>query len=145
MKSEEKPPEPLFLEFRISDVLDSNKRTPRAEPWISRYCTAISEKRYGDAIFARYHMDGRAKDGIYTDTRDDSCETYQISVFDLIMKDAREFARDCPDLYQKALKLYSTTSPNDAHLDIIERLNQINVGFGSVIDRILSWVRWDWH
>lgn len=132
MKSEEKPPEPLFLEFSISNVLDSNRRIPRAEPWASQYCTAISEERYGDAIYARYHFDGRAKDGIYTDVRDDSCETYQISVFDLIMKDAKEFARDCPDLYQMALKLYSTTSPNDAHLDIIEGLNRTNVGFRPV-------------
>ncbi|CAK38088.1 hypothetical protein An03g01150 [Aspergillus niger] len=31
---------------------------------------AISGKRYGDAIWARYHIDGRATGGIYSDLRD---------------------------------------------------------------------------
>lgn len=40
MKPEEPVPESLFLDF------------------------CISETRYGDAIFARYHMDGRAQNGL---------------------------------------------------------------------------------
>lgn len=127
MKPEEPLLEPLFLEFRISDVLDSSKRIPRAEPWASQYCISISEMRYGDAISARYHMDGCAQNGIYTRTRDDSCKSYQTLVYDMIMADAQEYAQECPDLYRDALIFYSNTSPNDTHRDIIEGLNRITV------------------
>jgi hypothetical protein len=64
-------PEQLFLDLRVSDVLDKTIRLPRVEPFVSQYCIAIQEKRYGDAIYARYHIDGQTKDGIYTDLRDD--------------------------------------------------------------------------
>jgi hypothetical protein len=77
-------PEQLFLDFRVSDVLDKSVRLPRVEPWASQYCATISEMRYGDAIYARYHMDGRAIDGVYTDlreTKDGSCEWYNITVY----------------------------------------------------------------
>ncbi|KAJ5930687.1 hypothetical protein N7466_006180 [Penicillium verhagenii] len=129
MIPEENPlPEQLFLDFRISDVLDSTKRIPRTEPYASQYCTAISEHRYGDAIFARYHMDGRAENGICTNTRDGCCETYQIPVFDLIMEDARGYARECPGLYRNALRLFNSTSLDDGRRDIIEGLNRVSVG-----------------
>ncbi|KAJ5364071.1 uncharacterized protein N7496_009784 [Penicillium cataractarum] len=121
-------PEHLFLDFRISDVVDKTIRIPRAEPWASHYCTAISEKRYGDAIFARYHMDGQIKDGIRTDLRDDgngSIISHETTVFDLIMEDALGYAEGCPDLYRDALLFYTETSPNDTRRDIIDGLLKI--------------------
>lgn len=121
-------PEQLFLDFRVSDVLDKTIRIPRAEPWASHYCTAISEKRYGDAIYARYQMDGQSKDGIHRDLRDDgngSIISHKTTVFDLIMEDAREYAEGCPDLYRDALRFYCETSPNDTRRDIIDGLLKI--------------------
>ncbi|KAF3385056.1 hypothetical protein F1880_002397 [Penicillium rolfsii] len=107
-------PEQLFLDLPVADVLNKTARIRMVEPWASRYCKAISEKRYGDAIYARYHIDGRAKDGIYTDL--------QTSVYDMIMEDAREYAQGSPELYRDALLFYSKSSPNDNRRDIIEGL-----------------------
>jgi hypothetical protein len=119
-------PEQLFLDLHVSDVLAI--RLPRVEPFESQYCTAITEERYGDAIYARYHIDGQAKDGIYTDLRDnggDSFILHETSVFDMIMEDARSYAEGYPDLYRDALLFYSSTSPNDTRRDIIEGLFKI--------------------
>lgn len=137
-------PEQLFLDYRVADVLDKNVRLPRVEPWASQYCAAISEKRYGDAIWARYHMDGRAIDGVYTDLRqneDGSCERYNIAVYDMIMEDARSYASECADLYQEALLFYNNTSPNDGRRDIIEGLAQVGVGSNFVCLPILHLVQ----
>ncbi|KAJ5786402.1 uncharacterized protein N7503_011614 [Penicillium pulvis] len=119
-------PEQLFLDFRVSDVLDKTIRLPRVEPWASQYCTAISEKRYGDAIYARYHMDGQSKDGVHIDLC--GCgkgKPHKTLVFDIIMEDARDYAQGSPDLYRDALLFYSTTSPNDNRRDIIQELFKI--------------------
>ncbi|KAJ5554596.1 hypothetical protein N7513_004555 [Penicillium frequentans] len=89
---------------------------------------AISEKRYGDAIYARYHMDGRAKDGVHTDLRDcgeGPFQWHKTSVYEVIMEEARSHAQGCPDLYRDALLFYSSTSPKDTRRDIIEELFQI--------------------
>ncbi|PYH77033.1 hypothetical protein BO82DRAFT_358568 [Aspergillus uvarum CBS 121591] len=121
-------PEQLFLDIPVADVLNKTARTRLVEPWASRYCTAISEKRYGDAIYARYHIDGRAKDGIYTDLRDKGdgpFEIHETSVYDMILEDARELAQTCPDLYSDALLFYRESIPNDSRRDIIEGLFKI--------------------
>lgn len=121
-------PEQCFLDLRVSDVLDKTIRLPRVEPFASQYCTVIAEKCYGDAIWARYHIDGQAKDGIYIDLRDDggaSFVLHEISVYDMIMEDARGYAEGYPDLYHDALLFYSGTSSNDTRRVIIERLFKI--------------------
>ncbi|KAJ5273865.1 hypothetical protein N7478_008990 [Penicillium angulare] len=120
-------PEQLFLDLRVAEVINKTARIRLVEPWASRYCIAISEKRYGDAIYARYQIDGTAKDGIYTSLRDngDGIESHEISVYDSIMEDAREAAEGCPDLYRDALLFYSKSSPNDNRRDIIEGLFDI--------------------
>lgn len=121
-------PEQLFLDLPVADVINKTARIRMVEPWASRYCIAISEKRYGDAIYARYHIDGRAKDGIYTDLRDNSDGPYTLhetSVYDMIMEDAREYAQGSPELYRDALLFYSKSSPNDNRRDIIEGLSKL--------------------
>ncbi|KAJ5100993.1 hypothetical protein N7456_007045 [Penicillium angulare] len=121
-------PEQLFLDLPVADVMNRTARIRMVEPWASRYCKAISEKRYGDAIYARYHIDGRAKDGIYTDLRDNGdgpFELHETSVYDMIMEDAREYAEGCLEHYRNALLFYSKTSPNDSRQDIIEGLLRI--------------------
>lgn len=118
-------PEQLFLDLPVADVMNKTARIRMVEPWASRYCIAISEKRYGDAIYARYHIDGRAKDGIYTDLRDNGDRPYvlhETSVYDMIMEDAQGYAQGSPELYRDALLFYSKASLNDNRRDIIEGL-----------------------
>ncbi|GKZ33190.1 hypothetical protein AbraIFM66950_002979 [Aspergillus brasiliensis] len=121
-------PEQLFLDIPIADIINKTGRIRLVEPWATRYCTAITEKRYGDAIYARYHIDGRAKDGVYTDLRDNGdgpFEVHESSVFDMIMEDAREVARGSPELYSEALRFYRESSLDDGRWDIIEGLLKI--------------------
>ncbi|OJJ68413.1 hypothetical protein ASPBRDRAFT_46607 [Aspergillus brasiliensis CBS 101740] len=121
-------PEQLFLDIPIADIINKTARIRLVEPWATRYCTAITEKRYGDAIYARYHIDGRAKDGIYTDLRDNGdgrFEVHETSVFDMIMEDAREVAQGSPELYIEALRFYRESSLDDGRRDIIEGLFKI--------------------
>ncbi|GKZ17472.1 hypothetical protein AbraIFM66951_004774 [Aspergillus brasiliensis] len=121
-------PEQLFLDIPIADIINKTARIRLVEPWATRYCTAISEKRYGDAIYARYHIDGRAKDGIYTDLRDNGdgpFEVHETSVYDMIMEDARELAQGSPELYSEALRFYRDSSLDDGRRDIIEGLIKI--------------------
>jgi hypothetical protein len=118
-------PEQLFLDLPVTEVINKTARIRMIEPWASRYCTAISDKRYGDAIYARYHIDGRAKDGIYTDLRDNGDGPYALhetSVYEMIMEDARGYAQDSPEIYRDALLFYGKSSPNDNRRDIIEGL-----------------------
>ncbi|KAJ5715223.1 uncharacterized protein N7483_012404 [Penicillium malachiteum] len=132
-RSSEPLPEPLFLDYRVSDLLDMTIRMPRFEPWTSQYCTAITEKRYGDALWARYHMSPDAKDGVITDMRDlgnDKFEAHETPVYDEIMMDAKGYAEGNPDTYRKALVFYSSTSPSDSHQDIIKGLFGVGAEVG---------------
>lgn len=118
-------PEQLFLDLPVADVINKTARIRMVEPWASRYCVAISEKRYGDAIYARYHIDGIAKDGIYGDLRDNGdgkCILHETSVYDMIMEDARGYRECAPELYRDAMLFYSKSSPKDSRRDIIEGL-----------------------
>ncbi|KAJ5638669.1 hypothetical protein N7528_001059 [Penicillium herquei] len=132
-RSSEPLPEHLFLDYRVSDLLDMTKRMPRVEPWTSLYCVAITEKRYGDALWARYHMNPGAKDGVITDTHgmgNCGCEGRVTLVYDEIMMDAKGYAEGSPDHYRKALLLYSSTSPSDSHQEIIKGLFEVGLEFG---------------
>ncbi|RSL74961.1 hypothetical protein CEP52_017885, partial [Fusarium oligoseptatum] len=56
--------EPLFLEFSIQEVLTNNSWIPVVEPWASQYVSAVRDGRYGDAVWARYHIAGDVHNGI---------------------------------------------------------------------------------
>ncbi|KAJ5108679.1 hypothetical protein N7456_005354 [Penicillium angulare] len=129
-------PEQLFLDLRVAEVINRTTRIRMVEPWASRYCIAISETRYGDAIYARYHIDGKAKNGICTDLRatGDTFESYEINVYDMIMEDAREAAEGCPEIFRDALLFYSRSSPNDNRRDIIEGLFKIGSDYSCIPD-----------
>ncbi|PWY93635.1 hypothetical protein BO94DRAFT_583011 [Aspergillus sclerotioniger CBS 115572] len=126
-----KSPEPLFLDYPVAHVLNKSSRRAWVEPWASRYCAAVSDKRYGDAIWARYNMDGRTVDGEYKSLSmigDGSVKEVSVPVYEMIMDDARGYAKSSPDCYREALLLYNTTSRSDSRRDIIEGLNQIDTG-----------------
>lgn len=136
LPKQEPLPEQLFLDYRISDVLDECIRIPRVEPWASEYCTAITEKRYGDAIWARYHMSDNAFDGVITylgELDDGSCGEYKINIYDEIMEDAYGYALSNPDIYREAMEFYSNLSPQDSRRDILESLAKVKVSLVCVL------------
>jgi hypothetical protein len=49
-------PEQLFLDLRMQDVLEDNTAMILVEPWATKYVESLRDKRYGDAIWARYHI-----------------------------------------------------------------------------------------
>ncbi|KAI3010423.1 hypothetical protein M752DRAFT_276782 [Aspergillus phoenicis ATCC 13157] len=120
-------PEQLFLDLPVAEVLNRTSGD-LVEPWATEYCTAIAEQRYGDAIYARYNIFGEAKDGMLTlwDCTDEGLyHEWNITVYELIMEDAREYYEEELDLYQEALGFYSSNSPNDSRPGIIEALNAL--------------------
>lgn len=50
--------EQLFLDISVYDVVNKTEGIPTYEPWASDYVSAIRENRFGDAVWARYHMMG---------------------------------------------------------------------------------------
>ncbi|KAF9779933.1 hypothetical protein IL306_001061 [Fusarium sp. DS 682] len=73
-------PEQLFLDIPINDVIKKSALIPLFEPWSSNYVESIKSKRYGDAIWARFHMEGGVQDGVTQDTND--------IILDIIKEDA---------------------------------------------------------
>lgn len=110
---ENKPLEQLFLEFSIQDVLSKNERDPIVEPWGSLYVNAIREERFGDAIWARYHMCGDVENGIVGGSDN-------MTVLEVIKEDALGYRVGDPEDYAKALLLYARSSSADGHADVLE-------------------------
>lgn len=55
--SDASPPEQLFLDLPVNQVVKCDGMQP-VEPWESLYINAIHDGRFGDAIWARYHIAG---------------------------------------------------------------------------------------
>ncbi|KAI2730449.1 hypothetical protein CBS147332_2301 [Penicillium roqueforti] len=111
--------EQLFLDFTVQEVLQKDTRGfPIVEPWASEYVNAIRERRFGDAVWARYHIDGGVHDGIIEDTNK--------TVLQMIEEDALGYRVGDPDLYAEALSsVYERTSASDGHRDVIDLLTRI--------------------
>ncbi|KAF5575646.1 hypothetical protein FPCIR_13064 [Fusarium pseudocircinatum] len=107
-------PEQLFLDIPINDVLQNTSILPLIEPWSSQYVEAIQSKRYGDAIWARFHMEGDVQDGITQDTND--------TILDIIKEDAAGYKINAPVQYAEAVALYASTSSEDTHSDLIKAI-----------------------
>lgn len=99
-------PEQLFLDLRIADVQSGTANMDTVEPWATQYCNAINERRYGDAIWARYNIDGR----------DNSAD---------ILEDAIEYCRSHPHIYEDALQFYSQNSESDTRSHIIALIREV--------------------
>ncbi|OJJ94980.1 hypothetical protein ASPACDRAFT_82387 [Aspergillus aculeatus ATCC 16872] len=70
-------------------------------------------------------MDGRATNEGYINTRmkdDGTSEHHHVAVYDLIMEDARKCSRECPELFQQALVMYTQTDSRDSRKDILDGL-----------------------
>ncbi|KAG4258765.1 hypothetical protein FPRO03_13581 [Fusarium proliferatum] len=108
--------EPLFLEFSIQEVLTNKSWIPLVEPWASQYVAAVREGRYGDAIWARYHIAGDVHDGIVGGTTN-------TTVLQSIEEDALGYKLNDPEDYANAQQFYAKTSDLDGHKDIIQTLS----------------------
>ncbi|KAE8149527.1 hypothetical protein BDV25DRAFT_125337 [Aspergillus avenaceus] len=116
-------PEQLFLDLHIQDVTDKTTGISVVEPWATKYTESIREKRYGDAIWARYHIGG--------DVEGIAGSSMNMTVLDMIAEDAREYRLNDPTLYSEALSLYAQTSSEDSHaadvLALVRRIGEEDV------------------
>jgi hypothetical protein len=113
--------EQLFLDFSIQDVLSDTRRF--VEPWKTMYVDAIQDGRYGDAIWARYH--------IYGDPEPMPCDCGHIhasrkTVMEEIKEDALGYRVNNPEEYFQALDFYAGTSDADGHADVIEVITNLS-------------------
>jgi hypothetical protein len=115
---ENKLVEQLFLDVSIQDVLGKDARIQGVEPWASMYVDAIRDGRFGDAIWARYHLFGEVENGIVKGSNN-------MSVLDVIKEDALGYRVGEPEQYAKALSFYATSSSADGHADVIEMISNL--------------------
>jgi hypothetical protein len=109
--------EHLFLDVSLHDVI--TKRWPVVEPWATMYVEAVREQRYGDAVWARYHMEGGVENGIIY-----SPPNPNITVLESIKEDAIGYKISDPEWYAKALLFYARTSSSDGHPEVIDIIFQ---------------------
>ncbi|PYH31996.1 uncharacterized protein BO87DRAFT_461044 [Aspergillus neoniger CBS 115656] len=76
------------------------------------YVSAVRESRYGDAVWARYHMDGRAVGNII--------EADNTTVTKELLDDATGYRLGNPELYNQVATRYNTTSSNDGHRELVD-------------------------
>ncbi|KAH7133508.1 hypothetical protein EDB81DRAFT_103244 [Dactylonectria macrodidyma] len=110
-------PEHLFLEYSMYEVLyregPHSQPWEFSEPWATMYIDAIREQRFGDAVWARYHMDGQVVDGIIKGPPN-------LTVMESIKEDAIGYKRHASEHFAKALLFYAKTSSADGHRDVID-------------------------
>ncbi|KAI1019944.1 hypothetical protein LB503_006020 [Fusarium chuoi] len=92
------PVEELFLDISIHEV------------------DSIREQRYGDAIWARYCIEGGVEDGVIIGQGPNP----DMTVLDQIKEDAVEAKINEPRLYAEALELYRMTSSTDGHPEVLK-------------------------
>ncbi|KAM0347654.1 hypothetical protein ACHAPU_004667 [Fusarium lateritium] len=108
-----RPVEQLFLDISLNDVI--TRRMPFVEPWATIYVDAVLEQRFGDAVWARYHMEGGAENGVIHEWPNPS-----ITVLESLKEDVVEAKTNEPSFYEQAVAFYSKTSSSDGHPEVIE-------------------------
>jgi hypothetical protein len=111
------PPEQLFLNISPASILSGNCGARTSEPWATSYRDAISERRFGDAIYFRYCIDGRSTDGILHGTNH--------TVQEEILIDAKDYYLGYPNIYAEALAFYLDNSDQDTRSEIIEAIRRV--------------------
>lgn len=79
--------------------------------------SAIREGRYGDAIWARYHITRDVCGGVI--------EGSDKIVLEMIQEDALGYKLSDPKVYAEALSLCTNTSSTDRHPEVIEIILRI--------------------
>lgn len=122
-------PEQHFLDLTIEEVLTNAVGYPKLEePWASMYVDALREGRFGDAVWARYHMMVETVDDVIVG---DGVNP-SITVLESIREDAAGYSKDAV-LYAEAVAFYSNTSENDGHKDIVDLI--ISYGKGGEAEK----------
>jgi hypothetical protein len=109
------PVEQLFLDLPVEQVLRRDG-IHVVEPWASQYVDAIKSTRYGDAIWARYHIFGDVVDG----------KVEGLTVLESITQDAIGYKKHAAEQFTEAVSFYKGTSKVDGHTDVIEIILRIN-------------------
>ncbi|UPK96066.1 hypothetical protein LCI18_007001 [Fusarium solani-melongenae] len=112
------PNEPLFLDIPINRVLNETEGLGLVEPWASRYVAPVDEKRFVDALWARYHIFGEVVDGTVGGT--------DLTVLGSIEEDAMEYKANVLEDFSHALSIYANTSSNDTHTEIFDLLSVVS-------------------
>lgn len=105
-------PDELFLDLDVDQVANGTAGSWIRAPWGESYVSAVRESRYGDAVWARYHMDGRAEGNII--------EAENTTVTEELLDDAMGYRVSNPNLYKLVATRYNTTSLNDGHRELID-------------------------
>ncbi|KAM5368003.1 hypothetical protein ACJZ2D_009717 [Fusarium nematophilum] len=114
--SDAEPVEQLFLDLPVHQVLQRDG-VPAVEPWASLYIDAIHDGRFGDAIWARYHIMGDVIDGMIEG----------LTVLESITEDAVGYKKYAPEQYAEAVSFYrGTVSSADGHADVIEVILRVD-------------------
>ncbi|CAI7593113.1 unnamed protein product [Penicillium glandicola] len=118
--------EQLFLEFSVQEVLQNETNGfPIVEPWASEYVNAIRDGRYGDDVWARYHIAGDVYGGIIEGT--------DKTVLEMIEEEALGYKVSDPEVYDVALSFYAKTKPTDGHPEVIEIIMRIGSQYVTAI------------
>ncbi|KAL1853736.1 hypothetical protein Plec18167_005055 [Paecilomyces lecythidis] len=105
----------LFLD--LSPEALQNDTTETFEHWSGEYANALYDRRFGDAIWARYNLAG--------DVQNDTSKDARMAVFERIKEDALKYRISTPEQYTDALLLYGNTSVEDQHTDVIDMIKRI--------------------
>ncbi|RBR06045.1 hypothetical protein FVER53590_06521 [Fusarium verticillioides] len=109
------PVEELFIDISIHEVLTQTMVT-FVEPWKTMYMESIREQRYGDAIWARYCIEGGVGNGVIIGEGPNP----DITILDQIREDAVEAKTNEPGLWAEALELYRASSSTDGHPEVLK-------------------------
>ncbi|RSM11821.1 hypothetical protein CDV31_006589 [Fusarium ambrosium] len=110
--------EQCFLDISVDQVLHYDG-VPAVEPWATMYIDAIHDKRFGDAIWARYQIFGDVVDGLIDDGR--------LTVLESIEEDAVGYKKNAPEAFDEAVAFYkSVTNSADGHPEVIEIIMRID-------------------
>ncbi|KAF4981626.1 hypothetical protein FDECE_17655 [Fusarium decemcellulare] len=110
--------EQLFLDYSVHDVVNDAIGMPVIEPWASEYVAALQEKRYGDAVWARYHILGEVKNGVIGTTNQ--------TVLESITEDAMGYKANAPEQYAEAVSFYANSSSKDTHTDVLNVISRVS-------------------
>lgn len=114
--SDAQAPEALFLGISVQQVLHG-KGVDAVEPWATLYVDAVHDGRFGDAIWARYHIFGEVIDGMIE----------KLTVLESITEDAVGYKKFAPEDYAEAVAFYKDTMNSaDTHTDVIEIILRID-------------------
>lgn len=109
---EDRLTEQLFLDYSIRDIQQGRFGSAN-DPWAPLYVDALRDGRYGDAVWARYHIGADVENDIVDGSNN-------MTVLEVIKEDAQSYRVSSPEEYFKAVSFYLGTNKNDGHTDVLD-------------------------